>query len=187
MTKKLTKTHPKYDEIIEKCKDLYLTPSAKGNYMAREKIARKLCEVFDITMTKKMVEFWASKFDWDKLREKSKMMEVAKSRSELMTQEENLINTVHQQIAEMYKQSDQLSKIAASIIAEAYKTGNLTPTNAIRLLKDCTDTKMRLLGIEDHLKVNVVDTRLEELKKMNPEEREALKKRYIEQLKKHEG
>jgi len=182
MSKKLTKTNPDYDKIIERCKELYITPNARGNYLSHEKIVRKLSELFDITMTTSMIRYWNDKFDWDDIRQKSKMVGMAKSRSEQMTQEESLTNELQEKIAGIYKQQDGLSIIATRIIVQAYESGNLSPTNAIKLLKDATDTKLKLLGIDDRLNVSITDTRMEELKRMSPEELAALKTRLLERL-----
>ena len=56
--KKLTKKHPKYQEIKEKCKELFITPNGNGNYMTNVRIVSKLSELFSLDMTERMIRFW---------------------------------------------------------------------------------------------------------------------------------
>jgi transposase-like protein len=178
-----TKKHPKYDEIKERAKELYLSLNENGNFIPKDKIVRKLCEEFDlISMTKRMIEYWNNNENWDDLRQKTRLINLKNVRSTVESKEEKLTNEVQKQIAEIYQQSDKLSKAAAAIVAKAYTENTLGLRDAIRLLKDCTDTKLKLLGIEDRLKVTVIDDRIEKLKNMSDEERDILKKSLIGQL-----
>ena len=135
-----------------------------------------------------MINYWKGKEKWDDLRQRSKILGVSKSKSLSQSQEEKLIAKTQNNIAEMYKQCDQFAKLAGSVIAEAIRNRSLGTRDAIRLLKDSNDIKMKLLGIEERHKhdVSIKDSRLEKYKNMTDQELEFYKNEIIERLTENE-
>ena len=158
----------KSDKIKDFAKDLYLQYNEDGSKTySNSEIAILVAKKMRKKCGESTIRLWAKKGDWNKLNEQIKQQSILKSKDEKFTTEEKIIESKSNDLAQTYKHSKQLEKMAFDVAFKAYQKGEITFKDAMMALKYATDTQFRINEIPDPERKLSLNISKEEVKKIN--------------------